>query len=208
MATNRMDGLYLDVFRYQIYRECKFAIMAVEDMKKSLVVVRKAESEKDENGFWNLPKRDEGIWRFWYSAEAFLKAAGNLSKVFWPPQPRNSRKLASITKERGQHLRRILGISEESPLKNRALRDHFEHYDERIDEWFEGGKGDVIDSQLWERQHLAKRKGYFRNFDPEEWVLFFVGDELEIRPVIKAVEELQRKVSTPLSDRGISDYIL
>jgi hypothetical protein len=193
--------LYLEIFRHQINRECKFALIAVEQMESALEVVKQAENEKDDQGFWNLPKRDEGVWQFWYAIEAFLRATGNLSKIFWPPRALDE-KLRPMTKKRGEQLRRILEVSNDSPLKNRTLRDHFEHYDERIDEWYAAGRGDVIDSNLYPRQSLAKRKGYFRNFDPEEWVLFFVGDELALKPMIEFVKTLQQKVSQPLLDRG------
>jgi len=198
-----MDPRYHDVFRHQIYRECRFALMAVEGINSALQVVREAEADKNENGPWNLPRREEGVWQLWYSIEAFLRATGNISKVFWPPRPRE-KELQAATEKRGVTLRRILQIGEDSPLKSRVLRDHFEHYDERIDEWYrdEKGRGDLIDSNLWGRKHLAKRKGYLRNFDPDEWTLFFVGDEVELKPLIAAVESLLPKVSSPLVDLG------
>jgi hypothetical protein len=103
------------------------------------------------------------------------------------------------TKRRGERLKQILSISDESPLKSRVLRDHFEHYDERIDEWFGAGGGDFIDS-LFEHRYLAKRRGYFRNFDRDEWVLFIVGDELEVKPLVEAVKEVRAKARLPLVD--------
>jgi hypothetical protein len=36
---------------------------------------------------------------------------------------------------RGERLRQDLGVGIKSPVLNRAVRNHFEHLDERIDEW-------------------------------------------------------------------------
>jgi hypothetical protein len=58
---------------------------------------------------------------FWFGMDAGLGALGNISKILLPPGPR------SQTQRRGRQLRAAFGV---------ALRDAFEHFDERIDRWF------------------------------------------------------------------------
>ena len=64
---DRMNPVYLDIFRHQIDRECKFALIAVGQMESALKSVKQAENEKDDQGFWNLERRDEAVLQFWYS---------------------------------------------------------------------------------------------------------------------------------------------
>ncbi|MGB3063365.1 hypothetical protein [Sphingobacterium thalpophilum] len=73
----------------------------------------------------------------WCSIQSILVAAGNVSKILWPSQK---------YKMRGQKLRGLLGVEDNNPLSSRKFRNHFEHYDERIEEWFENSsQGSYID---------------------------------------------------------------
>lgn len=73
----------------------------------------------------------------WCSIQSILVAAGNVSKILWPNQK---------YKIRGQKLRELLGVEDNNPLSSRKFRNHFEHYDERIEDWFENNpQGSYID---------------------------------------------------------------
>jgi len=97
----------------------------------------------------------------WCSIQSILVAAGNVSKILWP---------ISIYKMRGERLRLLLKIKEDNPLSNRKFRNHFEHYDERIEEWFEknDSQGPYIDlamnpsfkSQIFNFPPLNTHRGY------------------------------------------------
>jgi len=64
--------------------------------------------------------------RVFYSAQAFLVAVANLSKLFWPEEKHRFR---------GEELRRLLETKEDSPIKDRTFRNAYEHYDDRIETW-------------------------------------------------------------------------
>lgn len=51
-----------------------------------------------------------------------------LSRYFWP-----SRKEIDIHRLRGERLRTAFKMDDHSPLRNRSLRDHLEHFDEKLD---------------------------------------------------------------------------
>ena len=55
--------------------------------------------------------------------------AGALSRYFWPVRKEH--------KQRGELLRKYFDMSEESPLFSRVLRNTIEHFDERLDKYFE-----------------------------------------------------------------------
>ncbi len=63
----------------------------------------------------------------WSSIQSILVAAGNVSKILWP-----SKEYA----ECGERLRELLKVDDNNILSDRSLRNHFEHYDDRIEKWF------------------------------------------------------------------------
>jgi hypothetical protein len=66
----------------------------------------------------------------WCSIQSILIAAGNVSKILWPRQK---------YKIRGEKLRQLLKVEKDNPLSNRKFRNNFfEHYDERVEEYFQG----------------------------------------------------------------------
>ncbi|WP_367330713.1 hypothetical protein [Sphingobacterium multivorum] len=74
------------------------------------------------------------------SIQSILVAAGNVSKILWPSQK---------YKLRGQKLRELLGVEDNNPLASRKFRNHFEHYDERVEEWFESNfQGVYVDLSM------------------------------------------------------------
>jgi len=63
----------------------------------------------------------------WSSIQSILVAAGNVSKILWPQKEKYA--------GRGERLRELLKVSEDNILFDRKFRNHFEHYDERIEDW-------------------------------------------------------------------------
>lgn len=75
----------------------------------------------------------------WCSIQSILVAAGNVSKILWP----SSKKC----KQRGERIRQILKIENDNPISDRRFRNHFEHYDERIEDWFKNSLSAVYIDQ-------------------------------------------------------------
>ncbi len=190
----RMDSVHYRVFYGFLGRECKFAIMAKEAMEQTLRELSRVwDSSVDGGRVFN---------QFWYSVDAFLIATGNISKILWPPNPLN-RHLQQEIEQRGTDLRNILGINSSSPFResNRNLRNHFEHFDERIDEWFfTTARQPIVDSNIISTQIVQKfdPSQTFRNFDPNTWILYFSTDQLDFNEMISAVLDLQASLSSHL----------
>ncbi len=66
----------------------------------------------------------------WCSIQSILVSAANISRILWP----------SKNRLRGKRLREMLNVEADNILSNRKFRNHFEHYDERIEEWFAEAK--------------------------------------------------------------------
>lgn len=123
----------------------------------------------------------------WAGIQLFLSAAGNVSKILWPPWKKS---LA-----RGEELRSLLGIEPQNPLSDRVLRNNFEHYDERIEEWFSKNYSatytdPVIDpfKPIW-----GKLTVRHRDYNPVTRVLTFRGESIDLGVILKALEEVRHK---------------
>ena len=129
----------------------------------------------------------EDAYEAWRSIQSLLVSAGNISKILWP---------AKIYAARGKHLRELLKVGENNLLSDRKIRNHFEHYDERIEEWFEKPSSSVY--QDWAFDSFPpvwgpKLNTRHRVYDPVTGVLTFRGKSIELVEVAKAIKDIQTK---------------
>ena len=163
-----MEEWHLGIYLRELEKQCKFLLIAEDELKSGL--------------------RENKYNYTWCAIQNFLVAAGNISKILWPPK-RGSKK-------RGEEIRTRLGIKDESVLNDRSLRNHFEHFDERLDTWVASSKkheyvdGFIHKSSAVEVKDAIDRK---RNFDGTDWIVTFRGDSYELRPIIAAANELYLK---------------
>ena len=122
----------------------------------------------------------------WCSIQSILVAAGNVSKILWPNEK---------YKIRGENLRRFLKIENNNPLSSRKFRNHFEHYDERIEEYFKDHSDGVytdlamnpsLNSGILGDGPLDTHRGYnsFNN------TLVFRGETFDLDSVLTALEDI------------------
>ena len=125
--------------------------------------------------------------RFWLSLQGFLISSANLSKLLWP----NSNRKVFIRK-RGEELRDSVGVTESSPINSRDLRNHLEHFDERLEEWTSLGIGMV--------KRCIGGTGSFDvlnpmaclgTFNQETFTFKFHHDTLDLRPLRDAIDALR-----------------
>lgn len=171
----------------EIRRNCDFAILAFEDMSK----------------YANAVNNNE-LNRFWLSTESFLIAVANISKILWPTPPDPCKKCnfrpqpnVAMTSRR-ESLRKLLSVEESSLIRSRKFRNHFEHYDERIEEWAtRPGKKLIFDSNIGAVKSIIQNSNqsisHRRNFDSSNFVLYFGDEEYHVNEIIKAVKDLKDK---------------
>lgn len=122
---------------------------------------------------------------FWGAIQSILVSSGNVSKILWP-----SKKYSL----RGKQLREYLQIDDNNILASRVFRNHFEHFDERVEERFnDSPTGVYIDRQmnpslnkLFDDPEPMCQRGY-NTFDH---TLIFNGEILDIKEVIKSIEAI------------------
>ena len=120
----------------------------------------------------------------WCSIQSILGAAGNVSKILWPPDKKY--------KIRGERLRQILKVENDNVLSNRKFRNNFfEHYDARIEEWFiNNSSGVYIDLAMnpsFPGRNLNSHRGYnsFNN------ILEFRGEILDFNEILNKLKEIR-----------------
>lgn len=163
-----MDPMILRIFQREVERQCKFALIAAQDLEQALVA-----SDTD---------------RIWYHVQAFLVAAGNISKLLWPPKPR--------LLNRGAELRSNLSVGDDSPLQPRTFRNHFEHFDERIEQWATSSqRHNFADSNVGPQGMIVglDPRDYLRNFDTTNFAVTYRGDVYPLEPIVEAVQSLWQK---------------
>ncbi len=124
----------------------------------------------------------------WTSIQSILVAAGNVSKILWPQK----------NKMRGEKLRKLLTIKNDNILSDRKFRNHFEHYDDRIDNWFDSQRSAVYRDLAFNPFKTNKweiSNNYHRAYNPVDRILTFRDETLDLKEIVLALEEIKKKCS-------------
>lgn len=160
-----MDKPALRIFQGEVERQCQFALIAVQDLQTAF--------------------KATDMDRLWYSIQSFLVAVGNVSKLLWPSKEGMS--------GRAVELRQSLCVDDNSPLEPRHFRNHFEHFDERLEAWATKSKRrNLVDSCVGPADFISviDPEDYLRNFDTSSYGVTFQGDVYQLQPIVDAVVEL------------------
>jgi hypothetical protein len=209
------------VFHREVERQCTFALMAYEDLRQALAVLQRPSPAPPRPDFadpaqvqasmvryerWTAAldvhqqEQAAAIDRFWYAIQAFLGAAGNISKLLWPNYQNRKARLP----ERGPDLRASLYVGEHSPLEPRTFRNHFEHFDERLEEWaVSSTPRRLIDANIRSMGMLghAEPGNCLRNFEAATSTVTFRGDRYHLPTIVEAIEQLRHNAMVRLQQR-------
>jgi hypothetical protein len=167
-----MDDHVLRVFQSEVRRQCSFAKIALADLDRAL-------------------RRNDGD-RVFFSIQACLAAIANLSKLLWPSENQKVR-----LPDRGPELRKSLDIDEKSPLRDRTFRNHFEHFDERLEKWAATSETrNIVEALIGPYTSVGgvAPEDRMRSFDPEKMELVVRGELYEFKPVLSALTALCERV--------------
>ncbi len=118
----------------------------------------------------------------WCSIQSILGAAGNVSKILWPVKKYSAR---------GARLRKLLNVNQDNFLADRQFRNDFEHYDERIEEWFEIRSGGVYVDLAMNPSLNDPTSNSHRGFNAFDNTLLFRGRLLDLTKVLKALSDIE-----------------
>lgn len=126
----------------------------------------------------------------WSNVQQVLVSSSNISKIFWPPNKKNNK--------RGRALRELFNVGDNSPLNNRVIRNHFEHFDERIEKYFQHtDQGVYTDLEIilpmpeWAYMGSTRNRAY----DPVNHIVMFRNEKLELQPIFIALQEIKVQCS-------------
>ncbi|MBD1854386.1 MULTISPECIES: hypothetical protein [Leptolyngbya] len=160
-----MDLTLLRTFQRQVLNQCEFLLFAAEDVNVSL--------------------HAHNTTRVFYALQNLLNAAANISKALWGQGGRFA--------AQRQALRDSIGISDASPLRVVTMRNNFEHFDERLDKWWnESQRHNNVDFNIGHKYAFGHHDpiDFFRNFDPQNGELYFWSQEFNIPELITEVQRI------------------
>lgn len=112
-----MDDHLLRIFQGELRTQCQFIIIGAQIVNSNLPRTDPATKQITGSG---------GV--VWFGLQGILISASNASKLLW-----GSRQEPVV--EARRPLRESVEIDDSSPLSSRRLRNDFEHFDERVEEW-------------------------------------------------------------------------
>ena len=133
---------------------------------------------------------DENIDSVLNNLQNLVGQGAALSRFFWPV--RNGK--LSQHERRGKRLRDALLVDDESPLKNRELRNAIEHFDEKLDTYLSGRVvGNILPKYIGvELDRHGVPNHFFRAYFIDKGVFEILGHRLHIRPLINEIYRIYR----------------
>ena len=128
----------------------------------------------------------------WYPIQSFLTAAANVSKGLWGQGGDHPDRVQR--RKNREPLRQLLKVADDSPLRNVNMRNKFDHFDEKIDEWWEQSTQHLfIDGNLMALDGIkgGEKIDAFRSFDRNRFVVGFWGTVYDLRQIEKAIGRLK-----------------
>lgn len=175
-----MDEFIEGIYLRELVAQCEFGIGSVQRMNK---VLETSGSPSE----------------FFREAGNFLQHSSAVSRLLWPPSTMNRLK-KKRAKKRGGHLQNTLAIDDGHSLRDRTLRDHFEHFDERLDDWAETSPHkNIVDNMIGPRNAIGgdsiKDQDIMKLFDPATNMLIFRGERFNVQALVDGLTEVQAKAT-------------
>jgi hypothetical protein len=175
------DDRLFEIFKDEVWKQCRFVMRAIDDLNAVFEIQ------------WRGPDEVE---RAFAALQSYLIAVANLSKLLWG---------TTKAKERERkRLRDALAVPDDSPLRDRKLRNHFEHFDERLEEWrTRDVHGNIVDFNLGPVPPPfgnLNPQSFLRHYDNTRGVALFWDEEYPLQPVVHAVVELAGHAGPPARD--------
>ena len=110
-----------------------------------------------------------------------LNVAG-ISRFFWP---------SKNYQIRGEKLRRVYLVSDLSVLENRDVRNHIEHFDEKLDKFLrEFSKGKVMQKYVGPVFFSSDATVFFRAYFYDKQIFKMLNVEYEVKPIIAEIRRI------------------
>lgn len=182
-----MDDFVRRVYLYEVATQCQFALNAVKVLNTLLSQPNEVEHEHE---LTSQPNSNQEIFRTLHS---LLTHASNVSKLLWPApsQGESKGKFKSPRSIRAEELRKFLGLPENNhPLKSRSIRNHLEHFDERLDQWQKNSvRKNFIQDNIGPLGSIGDfdEGDIMRWYDPATKQMIFCGESFDIQQIVSGI---------------------
>jgi hypothetical protein len=194
-----MDLFLQRVYVNEIAGQARFSLNAIGVLNDSLRHLHSPCQNSDESRFFHAE-----VFR---QTHSLLTHASNISRLFWPPKAKPHKgeekssfaDRASFTEMRGATLRKLFELEDCNPLKNRTIRDHLEHYDERLDHWSNTSAiRNIASDTIGPPNSIVglDPADTMRWFDPTRNALRFRGEEFELQPLATSINQILLQAET------------
>jgi hypothetical protein len=161
-----MEMLMLRLHQQQVAHQCKAGLLALDIAGQG------------------LNNNDQDV--FWASIQNCLAASANIAKSLWGQGGKLAAERAAI--------RQSLNIGDDSPFAATDLRNHLEHFDERLDRWHRTSVrhnyADFIIGPAANTISGMEPGDIFRHFDPNTQEVIFWGEHHSLAPLRDALVNL------------------
>lgn len=198
-----MDDHELQVYLWEVQSQCRFSLNAMGGLQN---VVQRLPGAFDDEVRYRILR--EEVFR---SVHSFLTHASNASRLLWPPKANRAKGEADeafaarrlATRRRGEVLCGALAIDgRPHPLRDRRLRDHLEHYDERLDQWrAESKRKNIAMDTIGPANAIVglDASDSMRWYDDARNVMRFRGEEYDLNELARSIEDLLRRTEAALT---------
>lgn len=191
-----MDEFFKDIFLLELKRQVYFADNARKQIH--LATQQLYEPFQKQPDMERLIHLESEVYR---GIHSFLTHVSNASRILWPGSDRREARESishyqerkRLTSERADELRKELGLTSDHVLKSRKLRDHLEHFDERIAAW--AGQSEnrrFVTDSIGPQSIMADvdKEDIMRWFNPVDWTFVFRGESYNLREMAIEIQRL------------------
>lgn len=179
-----MDDFLAQIYLEQAKQECERCFQSIQVM--NAIMQQKIEGD------------------FFQHALDLIHHAAAVSRIFWPPGGRNKQN-SKRAHRRGQVLRDMLQLLSGHAVQNRALRDHFEHFDERLDDWAENSRNrNIIHHLFGPRSAVSgdaiQDSDIIHHFDPATKIFAFRGEHYNIQELAAGIDDIYKRAVAKIGE--------
>jgi hypothetical protein len=167
------------IMAYEAQKQARMAYMSAKNIDYYL-----KELFSEANSF-DFNKDIEDKDQFWLNIQSFLICSANVSKLLWGEYGKSHER---------KEVRALLQTGDKSELRSRRLRNHFEHYDQRLIDWNKESKTKSIAQNIIAPEgtldDVMDKKDMMRYYDPSTGIVTFRGETFKLGPVSKEIKRI------------------
>lgn len=202
-----MDWTVLGIFQSEVAFQCKAFQLAAHQYDQALadMAAAKTDASSVPPGSGRVRERIAPVLTagtaVWAALQAMLVCAANLSKLLWGSEGKG-------LEEQRKPLRDSLGVTDDSHLRSRALRNDFEHFDERLDDWHKKGTHSYAGRNIGATARVhpdGDPYDRFQHYDPETEIVTFWRHSVSIPDLRRAIDDLEPRARHAIEHGGFEE---